>query len=171
MEQTTNKTLVSSLYEAGNAGTAISTMLGISATRVYQLLRKSGVKIRPQAFKVDPSTKAELVASIRNRKEFENFGCSKSDMKQIQIAYSFAGKDPLSLYHDQKYKAMLRGIAWEFNFKTWMDVWIESGCWFQRGKRRGEYVMSRRLDQGPYSPENVKIITTENNLSEYHLTR
>jgi hypothetical protein len=43
-------------------------------------------------------------------------------------------------------------------------VWVESGVYHLRGRRRGEYVMARLGDCGIYEPGNVKIVlTTVNN--------
>jgi hypothetical protein len=43
-------------------------------------------------------------------------------------------------------------------FASWLGIWVGSGHWFERGRHRGGYVMSRPGDRGPYSTENVEIV-------------
>ena len=69
-------------------------------------------------------------------------------------------------YFDHFRSAKSRGIPWHFTFEIWWKVWQESGRWAQRGNLKGHFVMARRGDVGPYSIENVRIITTEKNLAE-----
>ena len=74
---------------------------------------------------------------------------------------------PKGAYIAHKARAKYRGIAWEFTFETWWKVWQDSGKWEQRGLNKGQYVMCRHKDVGPYSPQNVRIDTTENNIREW----
>jgi hypothetical protein len=60
----------------------------------------------------------------------------------------------------------VRGISWELTFDEWIKVWIDSGHLHERGRKRGQYVMARFRDQGPYSASNVKIVTCSQNNSE-----
>lgn len=62
--------------------------------------------------------------------------------------------------------AKYRGIAWNFTFEEWLKVWQESGKWDQRGCRRGQYVMARHGDVGPYELGNVSICLAEDNRAE-----
>jgi hypothetical protein len=62
-------------------------------------------------------------------------------------------------------------IAWLFTFDEWIDLWLKSGKWHQRGCRRGQYVMARFGDIGPYAPWNVEIKTVGENNSEGHKGR
>ena len=77
-------------------------------------------------------------------------------------------KTPMYFYHQQKSKAAMRSreqvakglppIDWQFTFETWWPVWEASGLWKKRGCRRGQYVMARHGDTGPYNPDNVSIV-------------
>jgi hypothetical protein len=75
-------------------------------------------------------------------------------------------------YHTQKNSALKRKdrngdpIEWLFTFETWLEIWLKSGHWHQRGCRRGQYVMARFGDVGPYAPWNVEIKTVGENHSE-----
>ena len=69
-------------------------------------------------------------------------------------------------YKEQLKKANSRKIDWLFTFEDWCKVWEDSGKWDQRGCRKGEYVMSRLGDVGPYSPANIVIKLCSENVSE-----
>ena len=73
---------------------------------------------------------------------------------------------------NQKQSAKQRGIGWDFSFEDWLDFWISSGHWHQRGiKSADAYVMSRIGDQGPYHPNNVVIKTNKENVLEGNIGR
>lgn len=59
--------------------------------------------------------------------------------------------------------ARKRAIAWEFTFDTWWAMWRASGRYAERGRRRGQYVMARYGDVGPYSPSNVRVCLAAEN--------
>jgi hypothetical protein len=78
-------------------------------------------------------------------------------------------------YMNHKKNAKIRGIPWEFTYDTWYDIWITSGHLEHRGRRAGEYCMSRFNDTGPYSPTNVFIQlitqnTTQGRVGKKHTT-
>lgn len=75
-------------------------------------------------------------------------------------------REELSIYNHQRLNARYRGIAWEISFPEWWCLWLESGKWEQRGKRIGQYVMSRLKDVGPYKIGNVEIVTCSKNCSD-----
>lgn len=76
-----------------------------------------------------------------------------------KMAYS-----PQARYKQQKDMAKKRGIPWEFTFDSWWSVWESSGKWEFRG--RDGFMMCRTRDEGPYSPNNVRIDTAESNVRE-----
>ena len=73
-------------------------------------------------------------------------------------------------YRQHKKRSRRRGIPWHFNYITWLRKWSESGKWRKRGTRKGQYVMARPGDRGPYSPNNVRICTVEENHKERKLS-
>lgn len=69
---------------------------------------------------------------------------------------------------------MERGIEWGFTLEGWIRWWEEQlGLdWLRkRGCRRGQFVMARNMDEGPYVSWNVKCITAEENHAEYNYRR
>jgi hypothetical protein len=73
------------------------------------------------------------------------------------------------LVHKNRSKS--KGIDFEFTFDEWLSMWIDSGHWHERGKCKGQYVMSRINDTGPYKIGNVYINTHANNIREAWLGR
>lgn len=66
-------------------------------------------------------------------------------------------------YFAQRRQAKARNIPFLLNFIEWYNIWERSGKWEQRGRTVGCYVMARYGDQGPYSIDNVIIITQKQN--------
>lgn len=69
-------------------------------------------------------------------------------------------------FYAQKGCAVDRGIGWEFTFESWLEFWMASGKWSERGQASGEYCMARNGDVGPYAIGNVRIITNAQNAKE-----
>lgn len=63
----------------------------------------------------------------------------------------------------QKSNARARGIEWNLTFEEWLKIWEDSGKWEERGRTANSYVMSRKFDNGPYSVDNVVIVTSKKN--------
>lgn len=68
-------------------------------------------------------------------------------------------------YNSQKCAAKKRGIEWYFTFDTWLAWW--GNDIINRGRRKGQLVMARKGDQGPYHPDNVYKATTKENQNEW----
>ena len=70
-------------------------------------------------------------------------------------------------YRHHKNLAKGRNIPFDLTFEEWWSIWQDSGKWEQRGRKRGQYVMSRFNDIGPYAKDNVEIKTQEDNFREF----
>lgn len=80
--------------------------------------------------------------------------------------------DPLrTAFMEQRSQAKSRGIAWELPYWQWLQIWQDSGHLHERGRRKGEWVMGRNGDAGPYAEWNVKIIRCETNMIQAHWKR
>ena len=64
-------------------------------------------------------------------------------------------------YIGQRCRAIGRGIAFEFTFEEWRRWWLTDDRWQNRGRCKGQFVMARRNDNGPYSPDNVYCTTQQ----------
>ena len=80
-------------------------------------------------------------------------------------------KSVIKKYTAQKMNARKRGVDWGITFWEWWLIWKRSGKWSFRGKSADGYVMARLKDTGPYSPENVEIITLAQNSSDQYIHR
>lgn len=69
-------------------------------------------------------------------------------------------------YDLQRYNANRRKVDFKITFEEWLQVWIDSGQYHNRGRHGGQYVMSRYGDQGAYEVNNVYINQVELNARE-----
>lgn len=70
-------------------------------------------------------------------------------------------------YHFQKSRAInSRNIEWHLTFDEWINWWLSTGHWHERGKGSNKYVMSRFNDVGPYALNNIYCQTDGNNSRE-----
>lgn len=75
-------------------------------------------------------------------------------------------KDYIKQFNWHYQDAKLRGIDFLFDYEKWLKFWEDSGYLPERGHKKGQYVMARFGDIGPYAPWNVKIVTCSENISE-----
>jgi hypothetical protein len=69
-------------------------------------------------------------------------------------------------YHEQGAQASSRGIMFLLTFEEWLNLWKTSGQLHNRGIKKGQYVMGRFKDSGPYKLGNVRIISNSQNSRE-----
>jgi hypothetical protein len=72
-------------------------------------------------------------------------------------------------YQEAQYHSNERGIQFLFTFEEWVKVWKDElgPHWFKkRGRYKGQFVMARFGDKGPYAVGNVKCVLVEQNHSE-----
>lgn len=80
-----------------------------------------------------------------------------------------------SKYSDQEHylgcrrRARYRRIEFLLTFEDWLNIWKDSGHYHERGCFKGQYVMARYGDIGPYAINNVKIIPSTENVREAQL--
>ena len=81
-------------------------------------------------------------------------------------------KDPLVIrFGEQKRVAKYRGIGWELEYWEWLQIWQDSGHLHDRGTKKGQWVMARNGDKGPYAANNVRIVLAETNNREARKTQ
>jgi hypothetical protein len=73
-------------------------------------------------------------------------------------------------WHSCKTNAKRRNIPFLLTYEQWLRIWQQSGHLHERGCKRGQYVMARFGDTGPYSVDNVKIILVGDNHAERYFT-
>ena len=70
---------------------------------------------------------------------------------------------PKKAYDDQLRHAASRSIKWDLSYEDWLEMWLVSGKWEQRGRKAGQFCMCRYGDVGSYSKKNCYIDLTNNN--------
>lgn len=72
----------------------------------------------------------------------------------------------------QQWDAANRRIEFLFTFENWCHWWEThlGQDWLElRGCKKGQFVMARFKDKGPYAPWNVRPLTVEMNHVEYNI--
>jgi hypothetical protein len=77
-----------------------------------------------------------------------------------------SGPDPeehkrYKIWIQQKNQAQYREEGWTISFEAWKQLWAESGQWFNRGRVKGTWCMTRRDWSTPWTVDNVIIVTRE----------
>ena len=157
-----DKQEIARLVTDGKSYQEIATQMGCSRERIRQISNRVG------SHEVVLQRKAErrrlkLAAAIG--RVSPKYGLPMEMVRRlIEIGATKA-------YIMQRRQANDRGIKWLFTFSTWWAVWESSGRWELRGRTLGSYVMARKNDTGPYSPDNVRICTCTENLQEMQAVR
>jgi len=164
------------LFASGATTITIGKIFGVSKQRIQKILSKNGIKRKNggasvyyrQAAKPHLQQMAEL--SLRSEKLFfDCVGCSHEEYKKINRKFKNKNSSsPAKVFSSQRGNSKTRGIRWELNFFQWWTLWEKSGKWNQRGRKKGNYVMARNEDKGPYALGNVKIITNTSNIKEHY---
>jgi hypothetical protein len=131
------------LYKKGETFEEIGFRYGLTKERIYQITKAEGTR---------PESRIK-----------EWFGCSPEELDALTKEYGMATRRK---YSNHSCGAKRRGIPFEISFPEWMNVWISSGHWNERGRKGHQYVMARYGDTGPYTVDNVTIITFKQNASE-----
>jgi hypothetical protein len=71
-------------------------------------------------------------------------------------------------FNMQRTHANIRNIDWNLTFEEWYSWWIATGKYHLRGCRKGQYVMARYNDSGPYSLDNIFCSSVEQNNKDRH---
>jgi len=152
-------------YLSGETLAQIGLSYGISRERVRQIITGRYGSLASRGGKA-LSDRRKLEDRIRAKNEhyLRTEGCTYSQYRRlVRLAREMVAegvsehKTPIKAYASQRQRAKARGIAWEFTLWSWWTVWQKSGKWGRRGRGRASFVMCRKGDVGPYSPENVVI--------------
>jgi hypothetical protein len=150
---------IASLCSDGMPLGEVAAIFGITRSRAQQIASSAGVSMRAIGLRRTIERKAAIDVA-RDMRCMWQWGVTHSEL----AAHRKAGVT--AAYRRQRNNADRRGIAWLFTFATWLAVWRESGLLHMRGRRKGQYVMARFGDVGPYAPHNVCIKPAEENVSE-----
>lgn len=74
-------------------------------------------------------------------------------------------------YLQQRASAKYRGVEFKLTFDEWCTWWLATGHVDERGKCRGQWVMARPNDEGPYELGNLRCQLAEENVAEGNTNR
>lgn len=152
-------------WKAGQTLQQIGDHFGITRERARQIIEKrSGLRGEDGGAAVRSALKRRMAASKRHEQYIAKFGLTLEQCRLVPPALRRA-------FTMQRRSAGFRGIAWRLNLREWLKVWEASGVVHLRGRGRDSYCMARIDDEGPYSPDNVKIITIAENCREYQAAK
>lgn len=159
MSTASHKAEILSRWEQGETLEQIGQRMGVTRERIRQLLKEWGAGLGGRRKTADDKAKARMARL--NERSLRLRGITHEEFKALPKAATAA-------YRQQRRNAKTRGIEWRFNLASWWRVWQASGKWPERGRGR-RYVMARKGDTGPYSPDNVYICTGAQNTSDQYI--
>ena len=148
----------------------------ITNQRFGRLLVLSPTHLRSQLWywkcKCDCGTVKEISGADLRRGTTISCGCyrAESASKRRKAQANPIRRMKRDRFCAQRSGAHRRGIPWKLTFEEWWEIWEKSGHWAERGIKKGQYVMARFGDVGPYSTTNVRICTAEENHEEFKHT-
>lgn len=160
-------------FRAGETQQQIGDAYGITRQRVRQILKHSGLARLDGGSALQRLAKIDDLLASRDAKRGSRhvrWHLSRDEYREHVEEFGSSGvsKSPMECFSYQRNSARRRGIAWEFTFRDWWQLWRESGRWAERGRGRG-YCMARIGDSGPYCVGNVEIITQSQNSKDSFL--
>lgn len=162
---------MANMYCGGMTLEAVGAEFGVTRERVRQILVSVGVDAKSGGMKSKTAHKEaarqKLKKELSDISAYDSYGCSRETVEKISKGISSSSRGSvLRTYIDKRRSAKNRDIEWLFNLETWWEVWEKSGRWAQRGRGKHSYCMARNGDCGPYSPDNVRIVTIRENSEE-----
>jgi|TARA_R110002126_G_scaffold204218_1_gene351630 transposase len=159
------------LFKSGISTHKIGNKYLISASTVCLILRNEGVSRHEGGISLKAKNRIDRKVFLANKANKIKYlwGLTLDQYDQIKHEYGPSSNinSPIHKYVVQKNSAKKRQIEWQFTFADWWRIWQESGKWNKRGRGVG-YCMARFNDLGPYAPNNVEIILSTQNSSDYH---
>jgi hypothetical protein len=147
------------MWRGGQTLQQIGDSFGVTRERVRQLLRKWGETVNTGGHKVRAKQRGLARLAQRDSRYIARYGMSHAQFKATPRAIFMA-------FIRQRRTARSRGIGWNLTFAEWLAIWSTSGKLALRGRNKGQYVMARLRDAGPYAIGNVEIILGADNIRQ-----
>jgi len=165
------------LHRTGATLPEIGAKFGVSSERVRQLLSTIGVQSSQGGFAKQREARAAAAEALklqraaklqqkRDKLSVDLYGIAAAEVEELNQANA-ADAAACKAYRQQRRHAGERGIQWQFDYRSWLLLWAQSGKFHLRGRGTGFYCMARHGDVGPYSPGNVTIQACQENSRDF----
>lgn len=164
---------MAAMYANGKTLAEIGGVFGITRERVRQIIKKRhGLSAQDGGQSVKAARTRANRQAKKDAKTLRKYGCTYAQYrsmiairKEMLAGGASDSRTPTGAWHSQRRNAINRGIEWNISLWDWWQVWQQSGKWDMRGREKGQYVMCRFEDTGPYELGNVYIATCSHNCS------
>jgi hypothetical protein len=154
------------LYKQGHTLQSIGEHYGLTRERVRQILTRTfNVRGDGGGAHVKGELKRAAYLAQRDRRYQQRYGCTHEEWKRLSLAKVCIA------YKYMRRTAGTRGIEFRLTLADFWALWEQSGKWSERGRGRGRYCMSRINDAGAYEVGNVVILTNEDNVRLYAISK
>lgn len=168
LAQTARTLEIIDLYHYGFLLTEIARFYSVSHQRIHQILKVNGISNLDGGRVIVRDKRNQDKARYREERVRQKFGCSLALYEKLRGEGALQDSI-LWRFKEQRKNAKRRNIEWSLTLTEWWSLW--EGKFHNRGRKKGQFVMSRHGDKGAYSVDNVEIVTTtENVLEHYELT-
>ncbi len=152
------------MFQHGRTLEEIGIHFYVSRQRIQQILKEFGLSSKDGGYAIQPKKSHYVYANTESRIR-RIYGISREEQLAIRKEFGYV---PFQIFHEQIRNSRIRNIKFLLTFGQWWNIWQSSGHWESRGRKSGQYVMSRFGDVGAYIVDNVRICTSGANHAEYH---
>lgn len=134
---------IEQMYRSGMAMREIGKTFSLTRSRVQQILAERGVPSRPS-----------IPSGLLSR-----YGCGRKTWEMLV-------RNGVTEAFWRKRQNVLRvGGEWRMTLMEFWSIWSNSGHWNDRGRGQENYCMTRIDPHGPWTADNVEIVTKKESSS------
>ena len=166
-ERTQRDTEIIEAHRNGETTEAVSSRYGLSRQMVWKIINKAGLNRHNagpygnDAFKAKRKKQAQARQRIREARCLEVYGLPYWTMQAIFEQYKGRRPTPWGAFQRQRHTARRRDVKWDLTFGDWWRAWLDSGQWEQRGRKPGQYCLTREDMRQGFTKDNIHICLTE----------
>lgn len=132
--------------KSGKSHAQIAEQFGLSRSRVSEIFKERNVVAAQVSTPAKQAVKAKAAPAAKAKvpRTMKAWGMSREEYELHTGLHGCSSNpgSPMHKYGAHKSNARRNGLEWQFNFKDWWRMWVESGRWDQRGP--GCFVLGRK---------------------------